>query len=748
MNDRRPSVERTALLLMLFSGAAALVFETVWLRGLERTFGVTVHAVSALVALYMAGLVLGSLAGARWARGRHDWLRLYALLELAACAAALAGSFAMRRMPAVVAAFGGAETPDLLLETLLRLSLAGPPLLLPTFFLGATLPVLCQAAPGRVGRLYAANTLGAALGALGTAFWMLGEWGETATLAFGAALQVAAAALALAASRRPAENAAPAPTAPVPPSPIYPLFALSGFAALGYEVLWSRQLIPLLGNSVYAFSLLLVAYLVGIAAGSALEERLKEEDPWRSFARLELLLAAAAFLSLWSTDVLSLLLDSPDYLYSPLTRLGDFPALAGRALLAVFPAAFVMGLLFPAAARVVSPAGAGGPVGVLYAANTAGGILGSLVAGFALIRLFGCHGAFWGLSALSAFVGLLALARARGPRLRRAELLLLLAVAAAGAGAWRDRGPQALLQRLRHAVGPSSLLFHDESPAGTATGVDARGERYLLINGILTSGVGLNGALMAVLPDVMLERPRAVLVICLGTGTTLRAALRLGAETVHAVELVDAVARNVVRFQPDLPSLLAGPGRKVFVEDGRSFLLRAGRRYDVIIVDASPPLYSAGAVNLYSRDFMEMARGRLSEEGVFTLWLPLFSFEEDYWRILSAAAASFPHIAVWNHPNIRGVLVFGSRRPFEWPKGAIDRRLKARVEGRVFGGLSEADVRSGFRVSEAELRDYLKRWPPVTDERPSVEFPLRRFLRREPFQKSTDFLLKASEKAR
>ncbi|MEK7747150.1 MAG: hypothetical protein AAB576_10825, partial [Elusimicrobiota bacterium] len=354
-------------------------------------------------------------------------------------------------------------------------------------------------------------------------------------------------------------------------------------------------------------------------------------DGWLEFGRLELALSAAALLSLWTYGRLALASPDPDLLYSPLRSASDLPVLAAKTLLIVLPSSFLMGLLFPVAARIASPQGAAGPaVGRVYAFNTAGGILGALWAGFAGVSLFGAHRSFFLLALLNGLVGLLALALVRErearPRTFAPEAALCFLIALLGALSWKDPALDALRPRLARALPGSFILFHDESPAGTATGVFSERDRFLLINGILTAGVGINGTLMAALPNLMLENPESTLIICLGAGATLRAAHRLGGE-VGVVELVDAVARHLPDFQPDLAGLFEKPRRRLVVEDGRNHLLRSRRRYDSIIVDASPPLYSAGTANLYSREFLALARGRLTEQGIFTLWLPLYSFE-------------------------------------------------------------------------------------------------------------------------
>ncbi|MBI5240265.1 MAG: fused MFS/spermidine synthase [Elusimicrobia bacterium] len=728
--------------LMFLSGAAALSYEVIWMRMLSRAFGVTVHAVAALVALYMGGLALGAWAGPRL-RWRGDWLRLYAWLEAAAGLAALAGTWWMLRLPEAAAAWSASRP----LPALPRLLLAAPALLPPTILLGATLPVLTRHS-GSPGRLYAANTLGAMTGLALVSFWAIGSRGETFSVALAAALNLAAAALAAALSRggggAAAAAAADGAARPWRPAWAFALFAVSGFCALGYEIIWSRQLILLLGNSTYAFALLLIVYLGGIGLGSLVRID-RRQSPEAAFATLLAALGCAAVVSVAAYRFMGTGLDAPEFLYSPLRRFGDLPLLLLEAVVVILPVSLMLGLLFPAAVRLCSESGDEAPaVGRLYAVNTLGGIAGSLWAGFIGVRWLGAHRSFLALAGLQLAAGLAAACAAgrRGQRrawqapaaFAAASLLLLPYV-------WRDPTLSIMGNRLRHG-GPFSVLFHDESPAATITGVDGASGRNLYITGIETSGKGWAGDWMAVLPGLLVESPRSSLVICLGVGNTLRAAAALFRE-VDGVELIADVVRRIPVFHPsgDAPKGSVQP--RVFIEDGRNYLLRTRRRYDVIIVDAAPPLYSAGTVNLYTREFMELALSRLEEGGLFTLWLPVESFESDYWRIMRGMADVFPHVAVWAAPNWKGFLVLGARQPLAWPPGVIARRIRQRAKDWGWLAMGERNVRAGFILTEDQLRAYLRRFAPVTDDRPSVEFPLPRFWRGEPLWDWPTFLWKA-----
>jgi spermidine synthase len=727
--------------LMFLSGAAALAYEIIWMRMLSRAFGVTVHAVAALVALYMGGLALGAY-GAPRLRWRGSWLRLYAWLEAGAGLAALLGTWWMLRLPAVVAAL----SCDHPLAALPRLLLAAPALLPATCLLGATLPTLTRHC-GSAGKLYAANTLGAMTGLAIVSFWTIGRWGETSTILLAVALNAAAASGAALLSR----GAGPVPVAPsaapaaaaLRPSLVLGLFAVSGFCALGYEIIWARQLVLLLGNSTYAFAMLLLVYLGGIGAGSLLPIDLGD-SPTEAFATLLAALGFAAVLSLASYRFMGLGIDSPEFLYSPLRRFSDFPLLFAQAIVIILPVALMLGALFPIAVKVCSRScDEATAVGRLYAWNTAGGIAGSLWAGFAGLSWLGAHRSFLLLAGLQTALGLaaaawLAVGRRRwlGPAAFAACALCLIPYVR------RDPTLDIIRNRLRQ-VGYDrvEVMFHDESPAATITGAKLDRSRTLYINGIETSGKGWAGTWMALLPSLLAENSRSALVICLGAGNTLGAAAAL-AGSVDGVELVADVARRIPVFQsgPEL-TLPAGVKPRIFIEDGRNYLLRTQRRYDFIIVDAAPPLYSAGTVNLYTKEFMELARRRLEDGGVFTLWLPTKSFESDYWQIMRGMSDVFEHVAVWDK-GWSGFLILGSSRPLAWDGRLLDSRIRERAG--AFGlKLTGAYVLSGLRLSDREIRDYVRPYAPVTDDRPSVEFPLPRFWKGEALRQTSAFLGKA-----
>lgn len=727
----------SALVAAFLSGAAALVYQSVWLRMLTRCFGVTAEAAAILLSLFFAGLAAGS-----WMAGRvrrppsHGWAAAYAGLEVAGAAAAVLASACFLALPGL---------PDGA-----ALLLAGPALLLPTTLFGAALPVLARASPdasGLAGRLYAANTAGALAGVLAGGFVLVATLGERGSLGGAFLLNMTAAGLG---ARQGRSRCPGAPTRePVPggaPSTAWAYMA-AGFCGLGWEVLWTRKLTMLLGNSSYAFSLVVAALLAGTAMGAWMAAlRVETCDARRA---LGFLLIAAAGAAAWGLALLGFLLvrlDDPRYLYSPLVGLGDLPRMALYAAVVVLPAAVAQGAMFPFAARALGTQ-AGTGLARAYAWNTAGGIAGSAAAAFLLSPVLGGQAAFLALCALSAAAGgaLLAGERRREdmppPRPWSRPVWAAAAVCVLGIFAARhDPTLASLARRFARARGePLPVLFHDDTPAGMVTGFrDGRGG-LLVLDGIVTAGTGPNGALMAALPQALAVRPGPTLVVGMGAGVTLGAAARLG--PVDVAELNGGVVRRVTVFQPGLAAVLSRPDVHVFRGDGRRLLLRSPRRYAVVVVDISPPLFSAGAVNLYTEDFFRIVLARLESGGVLALWLPLPGFAQDYLSILAGLRAVFPSVRPWTHPALSGgFLVFASSSPLDWGPGELELRLAERVRPFLLERLDEKAVLEGFRMSPSALSHRLAGARPVTDDSPRTAYPLGRFLSGEPLEWSPAFL--------
>jgi spermidine synthase len=674
---------RRALVLALFfaSGFAGLVYQVLWMRELGRLFGNTSQAAATTLAAFFLGLAAGSHAMGRRASSLRRPLLAYAALEAGIAVSAML-YFAIERTYAALYAPLYAwlgPRPGAFLAVKFALALAA--LLPPAFCMGGTLPALSQHlvrgadALGRAASgLYALNTLGAALGAWLAAFVLVEHLGVYGAYAVAVATSLAVAALAAHAAREALPAAAPAPAAerasvPEPALGAGALRALafaSGFATLALEVLWTRMFAQVLQNSVYTFALVLVVFLVSLAAGAGLARALMRRGVQAAPALVALLLAGAAaiaatpWLFVWETDGLA-------YLGGESGFAGYLLHAGSSAALVLLPAGVLAGSVFPFLLRLAEALGrgAGRTVGELAAVNLLGSVAGSLAAGFVLLDALGLWPSLRLVAVLYALAALLVAVRAAGPRpllaAASAAALLALAVRVDPAGLPRvSFDPEGLRERLVEVF---------EGSGGTVAVIDRAG--FLRMK--LDNHYGLGGTddleqeeRQALLPLALHPAPRAAFFLGLGSGITAGAALRLPLARVVAAELSPEVVRAARgHFGPWLHGLFADPRASVVAEDGRNLLFGTRERFDVIVSDLFLP-WQRGAGSLYSAELYRAGRERLAPGGLFAQWVALFQLSrEEFAAIAHTMAEVFPQLTLW-----RGS--FRASRPIALLVGSVD----------------------------------------------------------------------------
>src|SRR6266851_963059 len=267
---------RIFLLIYACSGAAGLIYEIVWTRLFSLQLGHTVAAVGTVLGAFMGGLAAGALVGGHFAsrQARDRALRIYAAIEIVIASCAVLLPFALHAMESPLRQAYG-DDPGLAFA-LVRLASSLVLVFIPATAMGATFPFAIRwfvgdrSGAGRdAGSLYALNTVGAAVGALVTGFVLISAIGLRATTFVAIALNLIAAAGAwLIANRSSAvvPSAATAPSKkisagrsasargraeavkrPIPRWLPAALLGSSGFAALIYEVTFTRVLAVALG---------------------------------------------------------------------------------------------------------------------------------------------------------------------------------------------------------------------------------------------------------------------------------------------------------------------------------------------------------------------------------------------------------------------------------------------------------------------------------------------------------------------
>ena len=718
--------DRVVAGVFVASGAAGLIYQVVWSSQLVVVFGNTTEAIGTIVTAFMAGLGFGGLVGGLVAPRLSRPLRLYALAELAVALCALLVPFGFRLIDVAYRSAYDTASPDAL--TLVRLGLALATVTPVTFLMGLTLPLLTRHlvtslrdAGAHMGSLYSANTLGAMAGSLISGFVLIELFGLSATAHVAVALNVLAGAIALALAGRPASAVAFQQQESTPSGSVlgrgarllvYAASFVSGFVALGLEVLWTRMLAEGTGSQIYQFVGILAAYLFGIGAGGAIYRAAskRQADSVQTLAWLFVGVAATTFATV------------------PLASLWPVGN-AARAVMLV-PATTCMGYAFPLSARLVSRGAADSArgMGLLYAWNTLGSIVGTLTATFILTSTVGTNNSILLLAAADAGAALALASRPvrLGAALAGGALLVALpALVAVGS-------PLAFTATQRDLDASGLPHFHTEDRLST---VDAVGgglaDRLLYTSGTTMTSIVVETKLMAYLPKVMRPAAQDFLDICFGMGTTYRSTLLLGMHT-DAVDLSPSVPRMMPVFYPDADQFLHNPNGRIITSDGRNYTRLTTHKYDLIAVDPPPPIQTAGAAVLYSQEFYADAHRALKAGGMMLQWL-YFGINTDQLREhIRTFRSQFPHVLILIHLDDAAIYMFGSDAPIGWDDATVNRIMESPQAKADIGATSDADslpdqpwtqTLAGMRwLQDGEVDRFVGDGPVITDDHPLTEY--------------------------
>jgi len=714
---------RVVLAVFVASGAAALIYQIIWQRLLTLVTGADAHSTTIIVASFMAGLGLGSLAGG-YVADRAGWRARY--WAFAACEFAIA-AFALisvgfyydllyrelgtRELPAVTKALIGFGAT-----------------LWPTFFMGASLPLAARMLtddPQRpsqwVAALYGWNTIGAAIGAGVTVAVLLPWFPAESIVRVGAALNLACAVLAgVLALRLPAEGPVTAATAAPAPRPEdarrfrfwLVAAAVSSFIALSLELVWFRVAGVMLKSNARTFGILLVMYLGGLGLGAlaANSARARQWPAARSFFVLQ---AAAPLLGVVALTVLAAVVavfpgvarqwwNVMRYEDDPLFSVTTLVALAAGAMVPLWLIAaptFLMGLAFGSLHRAVQSDVRllGRRVGWLQAAGIAGAASGALITGAVALDYFGTAGTLRLLTLPAGVFLWLALrdlqhTPAVSAMTATGLAVVMMLIVPSTPALWSPLhgviGPATIVQE--GGAGVALIRPHDDG--GFVVYANGRSQSELPYRGIHTQ--------LGAFPVLLHPNPITVAAIGLGSGNT---AFSIGArpETtrIESIEIVGPVLEALRALDrrgadPGLRALFDDPRVEHYQRDGRAHLSRATIRYDVIEADALRP-QGAFAGFLYSVEYFGLLRDRLAPGGFAVSWVPTT-------RTLDSMRAVFPHVTVW------GEIAIGSERPIVIDRAAIQARL------------AHPFTAARFREAGIDLPEMMNE---LLDERPVVYTP-------------------------
>jgi spermidine synthase len=743
---------RTALLVFFLTGLSALIYEIIWVRQATLIFGVSIYAYSAVLMAYMGGLALGSYAIGRWADRIRRPGQLLAVLQ---AGLAVLGWLALPFLNGLTGLYS-TLTRSLNLEhdlalTLLRLGLALLPLTPPALFIGAAFPVMARIyaradgkVGGEVGGMYAANTFGSVVGCLLAATVLIRVFGVWGTVFIATGLNVLTALLAwftvdhrLNLPAAPGKHPEPEPSEPKTPPPqvktpptgplpanalwfVIIAYTISGFVSLAYEVVWGRMIAMYVIGTVYSFSLMLSVYLTGLVVGAALASAWirRRGASLELFGWLEMGIGLLAVLSLFVFPRLSGMKFSALFGGYDMGKAILYESLLS--FITLFPVTVAIGAVFPVAVSLYSSERAavvGLKISRISALNTAGSILGALLAGFVIIPLLGLQNTVLVLAVINVALGLAAVwFIPPTSTLRRVFTVAPLSMVVIAAlllpaprylGNWENFANQ--------------LIFYEEG-VETTVAVFAQGwnnSKFSTVNGrieVPTDPISMRiFHLLGHLPPLLKPDAKNVLVLSFGNGITS------GTMATHPVSHIDVVdlsaemiqaARKV--YATENRGVTDDPRVVVHIEDARNYLLQTGRTYDIISNDATHPSNSCSWV-LYTAEFYRQVKDHLESGGVFVQWLPCHSLSiTEYKSILRTFQSVFGNATLWYTGGTHSMLL---ATPTPLTREVLAAKLQAgALSPEVLSDLGDASRITGYWIFNADqLREFAGPGPVAQD---------------------------------
>ena len=759
-----PNTFKLVAACFFLSGATGLIYEVLWARMLGLVFGATTLAVSTVLAAFMGGLAIGSgLAGRRGAAVKRP-IRAYGLIEIGIALYALAVPLLFTFVDNLYAIIWQHFHPGFFAFSLWRFLLSCVMLLIPTALMGATLPLLSAALlhsngprSTSVTRLYTRNLAGAICGTIVAGFFLLPTLGVRATIYIAALINILIGIVSIVADKRMdpqsspgkdlatanAEHPQPVETSPATATAEARFWLacafISGFVTIATQVAWTRLLTMIVGSSTYAFSIVVALFLMGLSAGSFViartsrAARLRETVLW-----VELLTAGCVLLSLVIANQIPGLLITSGLRFQISSWAGLLTLqILSVALLILLPA-FFMGMVMP---LVLVWAGRKPNdesvrlVGRSYAVNTLGAIAGAFIAGFVLVPKLTTRFTIIFAAVLCIVVAgaayqpkldagdrdlrraiaagltltLILLLFLAAPRLNIADLSIgaydsLVRVLAKSRGTVEDGTAQ------RQGPEIHQLLMYEEGPTATVSVRKDWDITSMAINGRTNASDREDmptQVMLGQLPLLLAPRLDSALIIGYATGVTAGAILQSPIGSVECVELEPATVNGSQFFEHVNNHPLDDPRLRLIIDDARTYLRVIPTRYDMIVSEPSHP-WVPGVANLFTREFFQLGRDRLNDEGIFVQWVQIYQLSTDSLRsVLATFHETFPYVLVFRVQGAwkgKDLLLVGSKNPL-----TLD-RIKERVgESRIAAELArvnlhgEAEVRGWYVCDEKQL---------------------------------------------
>ena len=665
--------------IFFFSGASAIIYQVAWQRILTTYYGVGAISIVLIVSVYMAGLGIGSLLGGFLAERVKNKISLYFIVEL------LIGCFGVISLPFLDFLGKNTAGSSYLVSFLCMFVF----LSVPTFLMGLTLPLLTKIFNrmvrnflNTVSLLYFVNTIGAAVGALLASYILITFWGLDNAVYIAVGTNIFLAGLILLSkylmTGLPEQAIEKTDQEQINQDQIlgklaYILVFVTGFLAIGYEIVWFRVVGVLVKASPYAFSTTLSVYLAGIALGSYCMSkylrRYTKVDKKSLFFFLQFLIGASVLIIFAGYFYLTThtFLDEftrrsfETILHPPYRNPGSWFYFGNLFILFdivfwpivfVFIPTFFMGASFPLIAFLAlsDPNKEGQHVGIVYFFNIMGNVFGGIVTGFLLVPLLGTEVTLLSFSAVGIILGIFTskLAGKQFSIMQRVAFALLVLAPSVfffpGGGelyqAMHTPPPKLTLNAIE--AKPVIETYFQEGRDGVIVTYQYKDKLKNYINGLPhgSRGVHYQHQVEVIEAVTYASKVENVLIIGFGTGDGARTMLKMDdVQKITIVELNQTLMKNLEKI-PAIQADLSDPRVNLIIEDGRRFLLRTQEKYDLILIDPIR-VSTSYSNNLYSYQFFQIINQHLAPGGIFMAWL------NEYHVLPKTIQTAFDHVRMY-----------------------------------------------------------------------------------------------------
>ncbi len=744
----RNSSKLIAAILFLLSGATGLIYQVVWFKYLHLFLGNTTYAQMIVLTAFLGGLAIGNHYFGKSAERIKNTLRVYGILEIFIAAYCFAYpiliSFTGNLFISISSSIGIEN--NITLINILRFVISILILLAPTIAMGGTLPLLSNffvekltEARRDVAILYFLNSFGAVVGIFFSGFILIRTFGLEATIYSAAFLNLIIGVVAFFISKNQSspelnlqeealDNTTTVEISKHTYRKILVVAFLSGFAALLYELVWVRLLINFFGSSTYAFSIMLLAFISGITLGGWIISKsfFDKYNKLKLIVLFQLVIAFSTMCSLLLYDRL------PYYLWHVSSIFARTPAAFNYFLFSEFVLTFslmliptvFMGMTLPACTELFSRSSnkIGFSVGKIFSINTVGTVLGVVCTALIFIPLFGIKLTFE-LGMLANIIGALLLVfsisdYSKTKKLVTSGLTLFLfvlylisfttwnkPVILGGVFRSLSQTPPESFDLFQKMFLNENILYYKEGSAATVAVTQSKIDttrKRLLINGKADASSGFDmptQILLGQIPMLLHKNPQNVFIVGLGSGTTAGSVLTHDPQKVVCAEISKEVIEASKYFENENNNCLSDSRLKIINEDALSLLKSSKEKFDVIISEPSNP-WIAGIGNLFSQEYFNICKQKLTEEGMMVQWFHLYEINDDVLKlVLNTFNSVFENAQIWN-PVVNDIILVGTKNKMQPDFSLLKKKFE---EKKIFADLNRVNINNPFTFLSCQL---------------------------------------------